>query len=352
MRQRSPVIAFLVASPFELLDFAGPAAVFAYPIVNGKPFYSFQILSTTSSDPVKSMGGIAISGICKYSEYTGPIDTLVVVGGLGSIEHQPTEILDWLRRRSSRIRRVASVCTGAFVLAASGLLDGRRVATHWRYCDLFVSRFKHLKVEREPIFIQDGKFYTTAGVSAGIDLALALVEEDLGHSVAAALAREFVLFLRRPGNQTQYSTVLAQQEELSDKRMRDLPVWTRNHLDRKLDVRALANVVAMSPRTFARQFQSQFGTTPARWIQSLRVEAARQHLESHDMPLKRIARVTGFRDEQALRRAFIQQMSLTPKQYRERFGVAETATGPSYFHETPAPPLGAAAEVSMHMAER
>ena len=212
------------------------------------------------------------------------------------------------------------------MLAASGLLDGRRVATHWRYCDLFLSRFKQLKVERDPIFLKDGKFYTTAGVSAGIDLALALVEEDLGHSVAATVAREFVLFLRRPGNQTQYSTLLAQQEEMTDQRMRDLPVWTRDHLARKLDVKTLAEVVAMSPRTFARHFQSQFGTTPARWIQSLRVEAARQHLESLDMPLKRIAHVTGFRDEQALRRAFMQHMSLTPKQYRERFGVGEAAT--------------------------
>jgi transcriptional regulator GlxA family with amidase domain len=327
MRQSTPVIAFLIASPFELLDLAGPASVFTYPMVKGKPYYSFRILSTGSGDSVTSMGDISISGACKYSEYTGPIDNLIVVGGLGSIEQQPAvELLDWLRQRSSRVRRVASVCTGAFLLAASGLLDGRRVATHWRYCDLFLSRFKKLKVERDPIFLKDGKFYTTAGVSAGIDLALALVEEDLGHSVAATIAREIVLFLRRPGSQTQYSTLLAQQEEMSDKRMRDLPAWTQNHLARKLDVTTLARVVSMSPRTFARQFQSEFGTTPARWIQSLRVETARQHLESLDMPLKRIARVTGFRDEQALRRAFIQQLSLTPKQYRERFGVNGSIT--------------------------
>ncbi len=177
------------------------------------------------------MGDISISGACKYSNYTARSIPLIVVGGLGSIEQQPAaELLDWLRQRSSRVRRVASVCTGAFLLAASGLLDGRRVATHWRYCDLFLSRFKKLKVERDPIFLKDGKFYTTAGVSAGIDLALALVEEDLGHSVAATVAREIVLFLRRPGGQTQYSTLLAQQEEMSDKRMRDLPAWTQNHL--------------------------------------------------------------------------------------------------------------------------
>ena len=321
MRARSPVIAFLVASPFELLDLTGPAAVFAYPMVEGKPYYSFRILSTTSGDTVRSMGGLSIVETCKFSEYAGPIDTLIVVGGIGSVEDQPPEVLQWLRKRASRIRRVASVCTGAFILAASGLLDDKRVATHWRYCDLLATRFEHLKIEREPIFIKDGKFYTTAGVSAGIDLALALVEEDLGHSAAATLARELVLFLRRPGNQTQYSELLSQQEQIGDERMRDLPSWARSNLARKLDVSTLAKVAAMSPRTFARHFYSQFGATPARWVQSLRVEAARQHLETVDLPLKRIARLTGFRDEQALRRAFIQEMSVTPKQYRERFGV-------------------------------
>jgi transcriptional regulator GlxA family with amidase domain len=325
MRPQSPIVAFLVASPFELLDLTGPAAVFSYPTVSDKPYYSFRILTTTSVGPVESMGGITISDTRTFSDYTGLIDTLIVVGGLGSIEHQSPELLEWLRKRASRIRRIASVCTGAFILAASGLLDGRRVATHWRYCDLFASRFKQLKIERDPIFIKDGKFYTTAGVSAGIDLALALVEEDLGHSAAATVARELVLFLRRPGNQAQFSELLAQQEQLDDDRMRDLLVWTRSNLARNLDVRTLAEVVAMSPRTFARRFQSQFGTTPARWIQSLRVEAARQHLEGASIPLKRIARLTGFRDEQALRRAFIQQMSVTPKQYRERFGVSEAA---------------------------
>src|ERR1700678_3909471 len=205
----------------------------------------------------------------------------MVAGGRG-VEAAAADpvIIDWVQLRAKRARRVASVCTGAFLLAASGLLDGRRVATHWRYCDLFLSRFKKLKVERDPIFLKDGKFYTTAGVSAGIDLALALVEEDLGHSVAATIAREIVLFLRRPGSQAQYSVLLAQQEEVDDKRMRDLPSWARSSLTRKLDVNTLARVVAMSPRTFARQFQSEFGTTPAKWVQSLRVEAARQHLEA------------------------------------------------------------------------
>src|ERR1700722_2619766 len=152
MPPRSPIIAFLAASPFELLDLTGPAAVFAYPTLKEKPYYSFRILSTASGDTVKSMGGLSIGDTSRFSEYAGPIDTLIVVGGLGSIGYQSPELLEWLRKHVSRIRRIASVCTGAFILAASGLLDGRRVATHWRYADLFASRFRHLKAERGPHF--------------------------------------------------------------------------------------------------------------------------------------------------------------------------------------------------------
>jgi transcriptional regulator GlxA family with amidase domain len=317
------VIAFLTASPFELLDLTGPAAVFSIPSTKGKHNYFLQILSTTSGSSVRSTMGITIANACKFDQYAGPIDTLIAIGGEGSIEHQSPELLNWLRKRSSHVRRIASVCTGAFILAAAGVLDSRRVTTHWRYLDLLIKRYKHLQVERDPIFIKDGKFYTTAGVSAGIDLALALVEEDLGHEVAATVARELVLFLRRPGSQTQYSTLLAQQATMSDTRMRDLPAHAESHLTHKLDVNTLAAFVAMSPRTFARQFEGNFGTTPARWVRSLRVEAARQHLESRNASLKEIARVTGFRDEQALRRAFVQQMKTTPREYRERFGVRE-----------------------------
>ena len=317
------VIAFLTASPFELLDLTGPAAVFSIPSIKGKHNYSLQTLSTTSGSSVRSTMGITIANACKFDQYAGPIDTLIAIGGEGSLEHQSAELLQWLRKRASHVRRVASVCTGAFILAAAGVLDGRRVTTHWRYLDLLIKRYKHLQVERDPIFIKDGKFYTTAGVSAGIDLALALVEEDLGHDVAASVARELVLFLRRPGSQAQYSILLAQQATMSDARMRDLPAHAESRLTHKLDVNTLAAFVAMSPRTFARQFEGNFGTTPARWVRSLRVEGARQHLESRNLSLKEIARVTGFRDEQALRRAFVQQMKTTPKEYRERFGVRE-----------------------------
>jgi transcriptional regulator GlxA family with amidase domain len=175
-------------------------------------------------------------------------------------------------------------------------------------------------VERDPIFIKHGKFCTTAGVTAGINLSLALVEEDLGHAVAAAIARLLVLFVRRPGRQSQYSTLLAQQEEIEDARMRDLPVWVKANLSQKLDVDDLANAAAMSPRTFVRRFKARFNTTPARWVQGLRIEAAMLQLANRTTSLGKIARDTGFLDEPALRRAFLQQTGVTPKEYRERFG--------------------------------
>jgi transcriptional regulator GlxA family with amidase domain len=322
MPNRSRVIAFLLAPPFELLNLAGPASVFSQPKINGKLYYSIKLLSTQRSPEVHSTAGISLSTAIHYADYSGPIDTLIAVGGEGSMEDQPAEVLRWVRKRSAHVNRIASVCTGAFILAAAGVLDGRRVTTHWRHVDEFVERHKHLRVERDPIYIRDGKVYTTAGTSAGIDLALALIEEDLGNTVAAQVAREMVLFLRRPGNQAQYSTLLAQQADLSGTPLRDLPAWTQPRLAQKLDVNALAKAVAMTPRTFARQFDMHFRTTPARWIQSLRVESARQHLEARELPLKGIARITGFRDEQALRRAFLQQLSMTPKEYRERFSTS------------------------------
>ena len=323
MQRHRPVIGFLVASPFEILDLTGPSSVFERATANGERYYAIQVLSTQSGGTVTTAGGMTISNACKYSDYAGPIDTLIAIGGEGAVAPQSPELAKWLRKRAAHTRRVASICTGAFLLAGAGLLDGRRVATHWQWCDVLQSRYDQLKVERDPIFIKEGKFYTTAGVTAGIDLSLALVEEDLGHAVAASIARTLVLFLRRPGGQAQYSTLLAQQEGIENARMRDLPAWVRTNLNRKLDVESLANAAAMSPRTFVRQFKAQFDTTPARWVQSLRVEAAMQHLDDPNTSLKMIAQITGFRDEQQLRRAFLQQTALTPKQYRERFGESD-----------------------------
>ena len=321
MAMRTRVIAFLIAPPFELLNLIGPLSVFSQPKNDGKPCYSVKLLSTQLLPEVNSTAGISLSPVTYYSDHSGPIDTLIAVGGEGAVDEASPEVLQWLRKRAAHVNRVASVCTGAFLLAAAGLLDGRRVTTHWLYVDEFIARHKHLRVEREPIYIQDGKVYTTAGTSAGIDLALALIEEDLGSAVAARVAREMVLYLRRPGSQAQYSTLLAQQADVSGTPLRDLPFWAASRLSGKLDVNDLARAVDMTPRTFARQFELHFRSTPARWIQSLRVEAARQHLEANELPLNTVAKIAGFRDEQALRRAFVQQLSITAKEYRERFGA-------------------------------
>jgi transcriptional regulator GlxA family with amidase domain len=321
MVMRPRVIAFLIAPRFELLNLIGPLSVFSHPRNDGKPYYSVKLLSTQLPPDVNSTAGISLSPVTYYANHSGPIDTLIAVGGEGAVDEASPEVLQWLRKRAAHVNRLASVCTGAFLLAAAGLLDGKRVTTHWLHVDEFIARHKHLRVDREPIYIRDGKVYTTAGTSAGIDLALALIEEDLGNAVAARVAREMVLYLRRPGNQAQYSTLLAQQADVSGTPMRDLPYWAASRLSGRLDVNDLAKAVDMTPRTFARQFELHFRSTPARWVQSLRVEAARQHLESNELSLRNIARLTGFRDEQALRRAFVQQLSITARDYRERFGA-------------------------------
>ena len=315
------VIAFLVASPVDLLNLIGLASVFSYPRIDGKPAYSIKILSADSEREVRGIGGIAVSNGIPFSEYAGSIDTLVAISGEGALGELSPDVFHLIRKRAVRVRRIAAVCTGTFMLAPTGVLDGKRVTTHWHHVDKLAKKHPHLLIEKDPIFINDGNVYTTAGVTAGIDMALTFVEDDLGHEAAMTIARELVLYIRRPGSEAQYSTLLAQQADVSGTPMRDLPAWARVRLTQRLDVNMLAKVVAMTPRTFARQFEMHFRTTPARWVQSLRVEAACGHLEAQELPVKAIARLTGFRDEQALRRAFLQQISMTPKDYRERFGA-------------------------------
>jgi transcriptional regulator GlxA family with amidase domain len=316
---RSRVIAFLVASPVDLLDLLSLTTVFAFPKVDGKAAYLAKILSVNSDRTIRDASGFSSIHSVPYSEYTGPIDTLVVIGGKGPQNDMPQDLIRWMRTESRRFRRIASVGLGTFMLASSGLLDGKRVTTHWRTADALHRRYPQLLIEKEPIFVRDGNIYSTAGATASIDMALSFVEEDLGCLTATAIAREMVLYLRRSGSETQLSPLLCQQGNVGGTALRDLPAWVRTRLTQTLDVSTLAKAVAMSPRTFARQFELHFRTTPARWVQSLRVEEARAHLEACELPLKAIASITGFRDEQALRRAFWQQLSMTPKEYRERY---------------------------------
>lgn len=322
---RPRTLVFLIAAPVDLLNLITLTSVFSYPKIDGKPAYATKILSANSEREVSGADGLAVINSTPFSEYTGPIHTLVVVGGEGVLHECTPELTRWIRRSAARSRRIFSVGSGTFMLASTGLLDGKRVTTHWHHVDRLAKQFPRLQVEKEPIYVKDANVYSSAGVAAGIDMALALIEEDFGHAEAISIARDLILYMRRSSNEAQHSTLLAQQAMVCGTSMRDLPAWAKTRITEKLDVNTLARVVAMSPRTFARQFDLRFQTTPARWVQALRVEAACTHLETEDLPLKAIARLTGFRDEQALRRAFQQQLSMTPKQYRDRFDYVAAA---------------------------
>jgi transcriptional regulator GlxA family with amidase domain len=227
-------------------------------------------------------------------------------------------LVEWLTVRAGAARRTASVCTGAFLLAATGLLDRRRAVTHWEYCDLLRRRHPDVRVERDPIFVHDGPIWSSAGVTAGIDLSLALVEEDLGRAIALAVARYLVVFLKRPGGQAQFSAALSLQS--ADDHFADLNGWLMEHLAEDLPLSRLAAQAAMSERTFLRRYREATGLTPARAIERLRVEAARQFLAETRLPSKRIAARCGFGSEETMRRSFVRLQGVSPQDYRQRFG--------------------------------
>jgi transcriptional regulator GlxA family with amidase domain len=227
--------------------------------------------------------------------------------------------LDWVRARASGARRVASVCTGAFLLAAAGLLDGKRAVTHWMHCAELARRFPAIRVEPDPIFVRDDAIWTSAGVTAAIDLALALVEDDVGRSLALAVARHLVMFLKRPGGQAQFSTALSLQS--AEDRFGTLHDWISRRLADDLSLPALARQAGMSERSFSRRYTEATGITPARAVERLRVEAARRLLSDTRLPVKRIAARCGFGSEETLRRSFMRLLAATPQDYRARFSA-------------------------------
>jgi transcriptional regulator GlxA family with amidase domain len=252
----------------------------------------------------------------------GPIDTLVVAGGAGTRRAAGDErVIRWVRSAARRSRRVTSVCTGAFVLAQAGLLDGRRATTHWEWCDALARLHPAVAVERDAIFVADGSVYTSAGVTAGMDLALALVEEDLGARAARDVAQQLVIFLRRPGGQSQFSSQLAALPAEHEP-LRDLQAWIPANVGADLSVPALAERVAMSPRNFARTFRRETGMTPAAYVESVRVEQARIALEGSQAPVEAIASQCGFGTVETMRRAFHRRLGVGPAAYRSRFQAA------------------------------
>ena len=312
----------VVAFPdVEVLDVTGPLEVFAQAAHFRRAAYATEIL-TSGASPIACSSGVKLVPDGTIGDVRGRIDTLVVAGGRGVAEAmRDRRLLRWLARMAPRVRRLASVCSGTFLLAEAGLLDGRRVTTHWRGCDELARRYPALTVERDPIFVRDGTVYTSAGVTAGMDLALALVEEDHGRQLALRVARQLVMFLKRPGGQSQFSAQLAVQAADREP-LRELQAWIADHLDGDLSVPVLAAEVAMSERNFARVFTRDVGVTPARFVERARVEGARRRLEESTDGVEMVAARCGFGSAEVMRRAFLRLLGVPPSAYRGRFRSA------------------------------
>ena len=292
-------VVFAAVSPIEILDLTGPFEIFAR--AGG---YQVELVAADAKGSVGSSCGLTVSSAASYQSVQGDVDTLLVPGGDGA-EQLLCEraFLDWLGVMSKRVRRIGSICTGAYVLAAAGILDGRRAATHWDWCRRLTEMFPKVQVDPAPIFLQDGNVYTSAGVTAGLDLALALVEQDQGPAVALKIARDLVMFARRPGGQSQFSSVLAAQSS-ARRPIEDLHGWILDHLTGDLSVEALAHQCGMSPRHFARVFTAEKGVTPARFVEQARVDAARMLIEGSGYGMKEAAARAGFGSADSMRRAF------------------------------------------------
>jgi transcriptional regulator GlxA family with amidase domain len=315
----------IVAFPdVQALDVTGPSEVFSLAERKHAGAYTLELV-TASGDAFRTSSGLQLSPDAAAQSCRGSIDTLLAAGGRGVRTASADEpLISWLRLAARRSRRVGSVCTGAFLLARAGLLDGRRATTHWMACSALRRSYPTIEVESDPIFVRDGNVYTSAGVSAGIDLALALVEEDLGSSAALAVARELVLFIRRPGGQAQFSAGLAGQSAQRPS-LRTLQGWIVDHLDADLSVAALAERSFMSQRNFARVFAGEVGMTPAAYVESLRLERARTLLESTDAQLEEVAAHCGFGTVETLRRTFGRRLNVSPSDYRSRFTAHSSA---------------------------
>lgn len=271
---------------------------------------------------VPTTSGLGIAVDASLAEIHGPVDTLLVVGGDGTAEAAvDPALLREVRRLAGSARRVTSVCSGAFVLAAAGLLDGRRATTHWRVCELLAQLFPAVTVDPDPIFVRDGNVVTSAGVTAGMDMALALVEEDLGRDVALAIARRLVLFLRRPANQSQFSAQLGAQLAARDG-LRDAQRHAVEHPEADCTIGALAGIAAMSERNFTRCFTAEVGVTPARYVERVRVEHARRLLEETGDGVEAVAAASGFGTAETMRRSFLRIVRTSPTEYRHRFRAA------------------------------
>jgi transcriptional regulator GlxA family with amidase domain len=308
----------VVVPPVDELDLVGPLQVFkSVNRLAGRTIYAIEVVTNSREMAVDGEGGV-LTFVARqhFSKVEGAYDSVLLVCGLASRSVRDAALSAWLRRTASQVRRLGAVCVGAFLLAEAGLLNGRRATAHWKFGRELAARYPNVRVEHEPLWVKDANIYTSAGISASIDLALAWVEEDCGAGLAHEAARELVLFLRRPGGQPQVSVSLASQasEMLS---IRELQIWIADHVAARLSVDDLADRMSMSVRNFERVFTREVGTTPSQYVLQMRVEAARRQLERTDNGLKQVASATGFGSVDVMRRAFVRLLGITPRRYRE-----------------------------------
>ena len=324
-------IVMLSLAPAQGVNVMGPLEVFGLAgrmleEESGRRGYEIELVTNSSDLVIPTSCGIGINAHKHYGQVTEKVDTLFIAAGAGTREPADPALLAWLREMARQTRRVCSVCSGAFLLADAGLLNGRRATTHWRYVERFAQQYPDVSWDPNPIWVQDGNIYTSAGVSAGMDLALALIEEDHGNALALAVARRMVIFLRRPGGQAQFSVALAAQAA-ERKGLQELQVWIAENLGKNLSIEALAQHAAMSPRNFVRVFAREIGNTPARYVEQVRIEAARTQLASTEDSVESIAGRCGFSSAELLRRCFLRHFKIAPSQYRKHLHTPAAAPG-------------------------
>ncbi len=326
-------VMMLAYADAQILDIAGPLQILSTALLpDGRPAYAIELVSADPG-PVSTTSGLVLRADRAMADVSprdlASLDVLMVTGGLGSREAMEDErLLAFVRKAAAPAARVVSICTGAVILAAAGLLDGRRATTHWAYAPTMQKRFPAVTVEEDAIYVRDGKFWTSAGVTAGMDLALALVEEDLGRDTALLLARHHVMYLMRPGGQSQFSAQLAAQR-VADTRLARVCTFVIENPCADLSVPALASRAAMSERSFARRFAEETGITPAHFVERARLDEACRRLADCDMPLDAVSADAGFGAAERMRRAFIRHLGVTPGRYRERFRTARRDPAPS-----------------------
>lgn len=321
-------VAIVAFNGVEILDLTGPMDVFAFANIVAKlsdlssePVYSIEVLASQPG-PITASCGLQIIANKAYSDVHDGIDTLLIAGTI-DVDYLLCDpaLQDWVRNMALRVRRLAAICTGAFLLAESGLLDGLKATSHWFFCERLARDYPNVTVESDRIFVRDGAISTSGGVTSGIDLALSLVEEDWGAELALQVARFLVVFLKRPGGQSQFSAYLTSAAHRPE--LKDLQAWILEHLTDDLRVETLAVRLCMSSRNFARFFLAETGITPAKFVEMARIDAARHYLESTKLSIEVVADKAGFSDPERMRRAFIRQMSVNPQGYRDRFGLTD-----------------------------